>query len=143
MNISLIVITTGITWKFCNKGWNRKSHYFSSNIMKDFWTVTFSKIIQCLGPPLALQVIPYYDDIKTTNPLGLKAGNHKLGITINQHTYLKIHNQRKTKLLHALQKLLLNRSQMHGHDFKNTLHVLGKNRCTIEYTQFTYLSYTR
>ena len=29
---------------------------------------------------LALQIVLYYDDVETANPLGSKAGNHKLGI---------------------------------------------------------------
>ena len=41
--------------------------------------------------PQALQVIVYYDDVETANPLGAKAGHHKLGMKY-VHVYYYISN---------------------------------------------------
>ena len=63
-----------------------KSHCSSSNVMKDFCDGVFFKDHPVFrSNPLALQVILYYDDIETANPLGSKAGNHKLGTTFSTH----------------------------------------------------------
>ena len=49
--------------------------------MKDFCDGDFFKDHPVFtSNPLAIQVILYYDDIEVANPLGSKAGNHKLGI---------------------------------------------------------------
>ena len=48
--------------------------------MKDFRDGSFHREHPVFSShPQALQVIIYYDDIEVANPLGAKAGNHKLG----------------------------------------------------------------
>ena len=47
--------------------------------------------------PLALQVILYYDDIEVANPLGAKAGYHKLSKT---YKYIKEHCEHTSFLLY-------------------------------------------
>lgn len=56
-------------------------HVSTDGIMRDFCDgqfftnhVVFSKY------PTALQFIIYYDEVEVANPLGAKAGKHKLGM---------------------------------------------------------------
>lgn len=49
--------------------------------MKDFCDgAIYKKHPVFMSHNLALQIVLYYDDVETANPLGSKAGNHKLGI---------------------------------------------------------------
>ena len=52
--------TDGIMRDFCDASFVRSHHVFTSH-------------------PNALQFVLYYDDIEVANPLGAKAGAHKLG----------------------------------------------------------------
>ena len=55
-------------------------HKSTSDMLRDFCDGTFYKNHPVFkSHNLALQTILYYDDIETANPLGSKAGNHKLG----------------------------------------------------------------
>ena len=58
----------------------RKTHDSTDNVMKDFCDVEFWKTHSVFKKYTgALQFILYYDDIEVSNPLGAKAGMHKLG----------------------------------------------------------------
>ena len=60
------------------------SHGSSDEIMRDFCDAQLIKDSEMFKTdPTALQLIMYYDDIEVANPLGAKAGIHKLGIAIH------------------------------------------------------------
>jgi len=57
-----------------------QSHTSRDHVLRDFCDGSFvrqNKIFQAHKD--ALQLILYYDDIEVANPLGSKAGTHKLG----------------------------------------------------------------
>jgi len=56
------------------------THNSTSGFMRDFCDGEFIKQHPVfMKHPTALQIVLYYDDIEIANPLGSKAGIHKLG----------------------------------------------------------------
>ena len=56
-------------------------HVSTDNIIRDFCDGQFVKNHAVFtNHPNALHFIIYYDDIEVANPLGAKAGKHKLGM---------------------------------------------------------------
>ena len=56
------------------------SHVSGDETMRDFCDGTYYKEHPVFSAhPEALQILLYYDDIEVGNPLGTKAGEHKLG----------------------------------------------------------------
>ena len=57
----------------------KKSHSSPDNVMRDFCDAKIWKTYSVFKKhPGALQCILYHDDIEVSNPLGAKAGMHKL-----------------------------------------------------------------
>ena len=56
------------------------SHHSTDGVLRDFCDANFVKTHPVFKThPDALQFILFYDDIEVANPLGAKAGIHKLG----------------------------------------------------------------
>ena len=56
------------------------THTSTDNIKRDYCDGSFYKNHPLFSKDkAALQIIVYYDDIEVANPLGSRAGNHKLG----------------------------------------------------------------
>ena len=56
------------------------SHHSTDGVLRDFCDANFFKAHPVFkAHPNALQFILFYDDIEVANPLGAKAGIHKLG----------------------------------------------------------------
>ena len=61
-----------------------RTHQSTDEFMSDYCDAQFFKSHPIFSKhPTALQFILNYDDIEVANPLGAKAGNHKLGIVQN------------------------------------------------------------
>ena len=60
-----------------------KPHGTADDYMKDFCDgYSFKSHPVFRSHPLGLQIILYYDDVEVANPLGAKAGHHKLGMKL-------------------------------------------------------------
>ena len=64
------------------------SHQSRDGVLRDYCDgMWFKKNEIFLRHPNALQIILYYDDIEVANPLGAKAGVHKLGKQFSLHVH--------------------------------------------------------
>ena len=58
------------------------SHHSTDGVLRDFCDANFIKSHNLFNThPDTLQFILFYDDIEVANPLGAKAGIHKLGVS--------------------------------------------------------------
>ena len=72
---------------------NGTTHTSTDGVLKDFCDGNFFRNHGVFSMyPDALQFIMYYDEIEVANPLGAKAGKHKLGMPMSYSVYVTLYN---------------------------------------------------